>query len=66
MLEDDVQIRLNPNVDWSVKRGIRGVSDQLPFDVDLQLARGARSLRGNLLGDRGALALGAELLRGYQ
>lgn len=67
--QSDIQeINLNKNVDWSKKRSTKSTMEhlqQLPFDVDLQVvARSSRVLKAHLIGDRGALSLGAEIIRG--
>ena len=63
MLATDVEINLNPDVDWSKKRNKK--DPMLPFDVNILVdARACRRLRGKVLGERGALSLAAEFLKG--
>jgi hypothetical protein len=56
-LRDDVDLN------WKLKH-LRTPDILMPFDVDLKLFRDVETLRGVSIGERGALALAAEFVRG--
>jgi hypothetical protein len=57
------KLRDNVNLDWKLKHQ-RTPDILMPFDVDLKLYRDVETLRGVNLGERGALALAGEFVRG--
>lgn len=57
------KLRDNVNLEWKLKHQ-RTPDILMPFDVDLKLYRDVETLRGVNIGERGALALAGEFVRG--
>jgi hypothetical protein len=57
------KLRENVNLEWKLKHQ-RTPEILMPFDVDLKVYRDVETLRGVNIGERGALALASEFVRG--